>query len=472
MIIKLLPINHSDYLINPKTYMLYRKNGESVSADDHGKYELFNNGFKFGITWIKDYFNLNLKFSKETIKFLPYLRFKTIKNSVGTSTLVPYFTCDASVEIDNKKFKVIPFNPMYAVSEDGEIYSFKNKKYLQPKLGVCSEYYNVGIPYSILDTTDCVFKYKLRTTPVHKIVGMCWVGLPNDYELIDHIDSNTVNNHYSNLRWVSPTSNIIKERYGTIDFPYLLRNVDTGEILKVKSLNMASKMIGRSRIRPKLSTLERGRIFSGTKGRFEIKFYTDTKDWYYKTLLKGRTPNIKITYPNGDEVYTTGNRETLSQLGCVRWRNAFDGIVSEAKEYGIKVEYIIKPISDRKVVFEAMNIETGEIKKDTSLHNLSRFINVPSATIYKYIRNNWYNYDLQGWLVRKETDKPWDVSNIKIKKDKVAVILECEDDKLEFTSILKASYYTLISAAHLTKCLKYNRHVNYNNKKWVIKKLS
>ena len=472
MIIKLLPINHSDYLINPKTYMLYCKNGKSVSADDHGKYELFNNGFKFGIAWIKDYFNLNIKFKKETIQFLPYLRFKTIKNSVGISALVPYFTCDASVEIDNKKFKVIPLNPAYAVSENGEVYSFKYKKYLQATTGICSEYYKVNIPYSILDTENYEFIFKPRQIPVHKLVGLCWIGLPNDYELIDHIDSNTVNNHYTNLRWVSPTSNTIKEIYGTIDFPYLLRNVDTGEILKVKSLNMASKMIGRTRIRPKLSTLERGRIFSGTKGRFEIKFYTDTRDWYYKTLLKGKMPNIKITYPNGDEVYTTGQRETLSQLGCVRWRNTFDGIVSEAKEYGIKVEYIIKPISDRKVVFEAMNIETGEIKKATSLHNLSRFINVPSATIYKYIRNNWDNYNLQGWLVRKATDKPWDVDNIKIKKDKVAVILEREDEKLEFTSLLKASYHTLISASHLTKCLRYEHPVNFNNKKWVIKKLS
>lgn len=472
MIIKLLPINHSDYLINPKTYMLYRKNGESILPDDHCKYELFNNGFQFGIAWIKNYFNLNLKFTKETIQFLPYLRFKTIKNSIDMSILMPYFECDATVEIDNKKFKVIPLNPAYAISENGEVYSFKYSKYSQPILGICSEYYKVNIPYSVLDIVDYKFVYKPRQIPVHRLVGFCWLGIPNDYELIDHIDSNPRNNHYTNLRWVSNASNVIKEKYGTINFPYLLRNVDTGEILKVKSLNMASKVIGRSRIRPKLTSLDRGRILSGTKGRFEIKYYTDTKDWYYKTLLKGKTPNIKITYPDGNEVYTTGNRETLHSLGCVRWRNTFDGIVSEAKEYGIKVEYIIPPIADRKIVFEAMNIATGEIRKATSLHTLGKLIKVPEATVYKYVRNGWDDYDLQGWLVRKVTNKPWDVNNIKIKKDKVAVVLECEDEKLEFTSLLKASYHTLISATHLKKCIRYEHPVNFNNKKWVIKKLS
>eukprot|EP01084_Bolivina_argentea_P289646 497408_1 len=37
---------------------------------------------------------------------------------------------------------------------------------------------------------------------LHKIVAQCWVPNPNNYTMVDHIDTNTKNNDPSNLRWV------------------------------------------------------------------------------------------------------------------------------------------------------------------------------------------------------------------------------------------------------------------------------
>eukprot|EP01084_Bolivina_argentea_P289643 497403_1 len=38
---------------------------------------------------------------------------------------------------------------------------------------------------------------------IHKIIAMCWVPNPNNYSMVDHIDTNVENNHPSNLRWVA-----------------------------------------------------------------------------------------------------------------------------------------------------------------------------------------------------------------------------------------------------------------------------
>ena len=44
---------------------------------------------------------------------------------------------------------------------------------------------------------------KTIRVPIHKVVAECWLGdKPDGYE-VDHIDRNSHNNHYSNLRYVT-----------------------------------------------------------------------------------------------------------------------------------------------------------------------------------------------------------------------------------------------------------------------------
>jgi hypothetical protein len=51
---------------------------------------------------------------------------------------------------------------------------------------------------------------KGRTMPVHRLVAMAFV--PGDHSLsVDHIDGNKVNNHASNLEWVTLTENTLRQ---------------------------------------------------------------------------------------------------------------------------------------------------------------------------------------------------------------------------------------------------------------------
>ena len=43
---------------------------------------------------------------------------------------------------------------------------------------------------------------------VHRLVGKAWVDNPNNYNEINHIDSDKFNNHYTNLEWCTHKYNI------------------------------------------------------------------------------------------------------------------------------------------------------------------------------------------------------------------------------------------------------------------------
>eukprot|EP01083_Nonionella_stella_P022007 60863_1 len=42
----------------------------------------------------------------------------------------------------------------------------------------------------------------IATIGVHRLVAIHFVSNPNDYSVVDHIDTNSLNNNASNLRWV------------------------------------------------------------------------------------------------------------------------------------------------------------------------------------------------------------------------------------------------------------------------------
>jgi hypothetical protein len=45
---------------------------------------------------------------------------------------------------------------------------------------------------------------------VHRLIAECFLENPHKYKEIDHIDSNKLNNHANNLKWVSRKENMIK----------------------------------------------------------------------------------------------------------------------------------------------------------------------------------------------------------------------------------------------------------------------
>ena len=103
-----------------------------------------------------------------------------------------------NVKNSNLEFrKIKSFDFLYEINENGTIFrNVKSKKQNKIKLDLHHSkkgYY----------ATFCRFKGKSTRIMIHKVVAECWLGeCPDGYE-VDHIDRNSHNNHYTNLRYVT-----------------------------------------------------------------------------------------------------------------------------------------------------------------------------------------------------------------------------------------------------------------------------
>lgn len=132
------------------------------------------------------------------------------------------------------------FEGLYTVDEYGNIYSIRNNKYLKPRLDK-DGYMRVHL---------CNHKINDKTAFVHRLVAEAFVL--NDNPLVnitvDHIDANKLNNHYSNLRWVTKSENtaIANRRRDCSDMfkPIKAINVVTKEEYYFDSRTDCAKFIG------------------------------------------------------------------------------------------------------------------------------------------------------------------------------------------------------------------------------------
>ena len=104
--------------------------------------------------------------------------------------------------IPNLNWRILPGFPKYAITPDGQVWSFNRNRFLKQHPDN-NKYLKVKL-YNVLGSI---------TYSVHRLVGMAFVPLPEKFNgnylaaTINHKDHNRQNNHYTNLEWVSLSYN-------------------------------------------------------------------------------------------------------------------------------------------------------------------------------------------------------------------------------------------------------------------------
>ena len=97
---------------------------------------------------------------------------------------------------------ILGYEGLYAITEEGQVWSYYSKRYLNPSLKK-NGYLSVVL-----------VKDKIKKSfSIHKIVAETYLPNPNNYPIINHKDENKTNNSVENLEWCSYKYN---SNYGTI----------------------------------------------------------------------------------------------------------------------------------------------------------------------------------------------------------------------------------------------------------------
>jgi hypothetical protein len=93
------------------------------------------------------------------------------------------------------------YEQRYSITEDGRLYSHLSKKFLKTTVhktgyeGMCTR---VGSRHA----PAVLFR-------IHRLVAEAYIPNPENKTQVNHIDGDKLNNHVSNLEWVTPSENII-----------------------------------------------------------------------------------------------------------------------------------------------------------------------------------------------------------------------------------------------------------------------
>lgn len=185
----------SAFILNPKNKPLV----------DHKDTNRTNNRVD-NLSWVTPKENLS---NNKTKKNMIEVQKGKAREKLTDEEKYPYVT-EEDILVEEWK-DIIGYEGIYKISNMGRIkgLGFKRNKFSRNKEGLLQPYIN-NHGYQTITLTDRSGKSK--THSIHQLVGKHFIDNPNNYDIIDHINTNSADNRYFNLRWVTQQENMNNDK--------------------------------------------------------------------------------------------------------------------------------------------------------------------------------------------------------------------------------------------------------------------
>lgn len=143
-------------------------------------------------------------------------------------------------ENSNLEFrKIKSLNFLYEINSNGTILrNVKSKKQLSIKLDT---HHSTTGYYASLIHNNNVNNGSTKRVMIHKLVAECWLGQCPDGYQIDHIDRNSHNNDYRNLRYVTKSEQMINRDHTKIAATGS-KNLEVARKLRAKPVKISNQV--------------------------------------------------------------------------------------------------------------------------------------------------------------------------------------------------------------------------------------
>lgn len=471
--IKVIMKNSEKSEYHLKEFYLPGKPSSTAILNKHDKLIVNLQGVELEVTaeWLFCYAKLKIQFPKEYVEHVKDLEL-FIPNNPGSAHYAntsPKAYFKNPIRIEHylpayrrvEEFRMIPYSPTYAISQDGYILDLINDK--------------INIPALYEKRHDYV-KHELRGVQFrhHILVASAWCINYDKQECIevDHINGIRNDNRAVNLRWVTRSENQ-RNAYNTgytTTTPCVVKNLVTGEVKHYVSLAEASRDMDRGYINTKNVNLKTGKPYIIKKNgewyqmQFDlgvpVKWVTLEKaQELYNTITRDRYSLTIKSKTNPDEIYTYCNLDEISKfINDGKKYISLNEAISAIERTGKYVAYKKSIISNNELAYIARNLETGEILYANSTTPLITATGVTKSSIRKSAFFNG-KYKFNNWVFKVDDGTEFDEPEMPPTR-RMHIIADNGRNRYEFNSMREMSRYFNIAHGTIQYCIKNGLDVN------------